>query len=326
MVSPIITAALLFLTLSTNVLAADFIGLARDDSQAWFLSASDIARQPNGEIQTDVYQVYRDGRTMGGRAAHFADFRIAYDCAGKTWHPVKIAFFDEAFSLIGSSDLTNAAPKPVTSENAWGPAYACDPSKAAATRRLSGKDWREVASILYTHMGPGAQPTLKPSQRALADWGSCLADASAPFIGGQLSPEAVADTALEKCRELEQKFNLALTSEGATASDIVAQRAQTRETIIRSISTTRTGGPLTPRSRWFKCVGSASVISIDGSDPPELLIDRAFETCKPEEAAALHAFEQEMPAAKASELMGQLKAAIRDQSIPYILQQRSKKP
>jgi hypothetical protein len=147
-----VTTALVALTLSTNALAEDFIGLARDASQVWFLSKSGITKQQNGEIQTDVYQVFRDGRMMGGSAVHFADFRVAYDCAGQTWHPVKATFFGEGFSFVGSADLATALPKAVTPENVWGPAYACDPSTASADRLLSGKDWREVASTLYTRI------------------------------------------------------------------------------------------------------------------------------------------------------------------------------
>ena len=325
---PLLVSALLSLSLSSNVFAEDFIGWGRDASQAWFLSASGLAKQPNGDIQTDIYQVYRDGRAMGGHAAHFADFRMAYDCAGKTWHPVRVSFFGEEYSFIGSADLTNALPKPVTPDNVWGPAYACEPGTATANQRVSGKDWREVASALYARMGSAtALPKLKPSDSASADWGSCLAEASAPLISGQLSPEAIADHALEQCRDVEKKFNLAATSEGATASDIVAQRAQSRETIVRLTNTTRSGKqPTTPSSVWVRCLGPASLIGIEGSDPAEVMVERAFEKCKTEETAALHALEHEMPPAKASEMIGLMKAAIRDQSIPYIRQQRAKRP
>ena len=171
-----------------------------------------------------------------------------------------------------------------------------------------------------------AQPALKPSQSASADWGSCLAEASAPLISGRLSPEAVADTALEQCRDLEQKFNLAATSDGATANDIVAEHANSRAYLVSLTNKMRAGEPLTPRSLWFKCLGSASMIGVEGSDPPELMVDRAIESCKTEEAAALHAFEQEMPPAKAIEMIGLVKSAFRDQSIPYIREQRAKKP
>jgi len=326
--SRLVTPVLVALTMSTNALAEDFIGLARDNSQAWFLSVSGIAKQPNGEIQTDIYQVYRDGRTMGGSAAHFADFRIAYDCAAKTWHPVRVTFFGEGFSSIGSGDLTGASPQAVTPDNVWGPSYACDPSTATANRRLSGKNWREVASVLYTHMASAnAQLAMKPSLSASADWGSCLADASAPLTSGQSSPEAVADAALAQCRDFEQNFNLAATGEGATASDISAQRAQSRENIVRLVSATRAGDqPKEPRSLWFKCLGSASSDGIKGSDPPEVVVERAFEACKVEETAALRAFEQEMSSAKASEMIGLLKATVRDQSIPFIREQRAKGP
>jgi hypothetical protein len=323
-----VMAVLLSLTLNTQVFAEDFIGLAHDTSQAWFLSASAITRQPNGEIQTDIYQVYRDGRTVGGSTAHFADFRIAYDCAGKTWHPVRVTFFGEEYSLIGSADLANAVPKPVARENVWGPAYACDPSTATASQRISGKGWREVASASYARMGSAnAQPSLTPSQSASADWGSCLAEASAPLISGQLSPEAIADAALVQCRDLEQKFDLAATREGATTSDIVAQRAQSRETIVRLTNATRAGKqPVTPSSIWLKCVASASSSSIEGSDPPELMVERAFEACKAEESATLNSLEKEMPTAKASEMIGFLKATVRDQSISFIRDQRTKRP
>ena len=60
------------------------------------------------------------------------------------------------------------------------------------------------------------------------------------------------------------------------------------------------------------------MVGIEGTDAPELMVERAFETCKAEEAAALHAFEQEMPPAKASETIALIKAAIRDQSIADI--------
>ncbi len=327
LLSPLITAALAVLMFSTNALAEDFIGLARDDSQAWFMSASGVAKQPNGEIQTDVYQVFRDGKPMGGHTAQFADFRIAYDCAGKTWHPVKMALFDEGFSLIGSGDLGNGAPQPITPDNIWGPAYACNPETATASRRLSGKNWREVASALHARMGPAKAPAvLKPSVRASADWGSCLAEASAPFVEGQMSPEAIADAALEKCQPFAQKFNLAAASDGVSASDIVAQRARSRENMIKFIHDQRAGAPQPAQTVWIKCLAAASMAAVKGSDSPELVMDHAFERCKGEEATALHALEQEMSPAKASATMSMLKATIREQSIPFIQQQRAKKP
>ncbi len=147
------TSALVWLTLALSTIGAsasaeDFVGLARDANQVWFISTN-VLKQADGDIRTHVYQVFRDGQIMGGKTFYYADWIIDFDCAGGNWYPVQVSFVGDDFSIIASSDFAGAKPEKVGEGNVWGPRYACDPSAAEANRRLSGADWKAVASSIY---------------------------------------------------------------------------------------------------------------------------------------------------------------------------------
>ncbi|WP_372783113.1 hypothetical protein [Phenylobacterium sp.] len=131
----------------------NFIGLARDERQAWFLSSSAITRQPDGAIQTHVYQVFRDAMVMGDKAVHFTDWIMEYDCAAGTFHPVSVTFMGDEFAYAASSTFP-PGPKPMaaTPDNAWGYGLVCDPASVTANRRMHNRDWREIAKRFYATM------------------------------------------------------------------------------------------------------------------------------------------------------------------------------
>jgi hypothetical protein len=130
-----------------------FIGLSRNERQATFLSVSAIVKTANGEIQSHVYQVMGDGMKLGDKTARYADFTMAYDCTAMTFHPVATDFLDDQFGSVATSKFpTNQKPIAAGPNNAWGFAYACNPSSAPDDRRFNSQDWHTKAVSLFAEM------------------------------------------------------------------------------------------------------------------------------------------------------------------------------
>ena len=119
---------------------------------------------------------------------------------------------------------------------------------------------------------------------AASSWQRCLADAIKPRVQSSDSAQTLADLALSQCK-LAQDNAIAVGEKyhGASGRQAILNYIQTfRAQLPEMLSNARSGRASDKlNERWGQCVAATAMADATKSgDPPEVIADRAFTSCR----------------------------------------------